>query len=128
MVARKLFICSAIDQCKETVNCCAHKQPHVKTEACIPRECRYAPGSEDVDCVPYPIEKPAEVPVLTNTVVHPIKGEILPEVTTITRVEGYVLTKHDDGLIPELIAESAIKAAVKKQAKRPAIRKKGGAS
>lgn len=101
MVARKLFICSAIDQCKETVNCCAHEHPHVKTEACIPRSCRYAPGSEDVDCVVYPIEKPAEIPT-------PPVPEPEP--------------------VPESTKEQDIKEAVKKQAKRPATKKKGGAS
>ena len=59
MFQRQLFICSAIEQCKETVNCCPHKQPHIKDERCVPRECRYAPGVENIDCVRYPPVTPA---------------------------------------------------------------------
>lgn len=61
---RPQFICSAIEMCQETVNCCPHKQPHIKDERCVPRECRYAPCAENIDCDPYdPAHPRAPVPV-----------------------------------------------------------------
>jgi len=57
-VKRPLFICSAIEKCRETVNCCAHKTPHIKDERCIPRECRHAPDAGLIDCDPYDPENP----------------------------------------------------------------------
>ena len=54
-IRRPLFICSAIAVCKETSCCCPHKMPHIKDERCIPKECRYAPAGQSVDCVPYPM-------------------------------------------------------------------------
>jgi len=64
MVARQLFICSAIEKCRETANCCPHKTPHIKDERCVPRECRYAPGVENIDCDPFdPAQPRAPVPV-----------------------------------------------------------------
>ena len=64
MLARQMFICSAIKQCRELVNCCPHKQPHIKDERCVPRECRYAPGVDNIDCDQYdPANPRAPVPV-----------------------------------------------------------------
>jgi len=64
MVARQLFICSAIEKCRETANCCHHKIPHIKDERCVPRECRYAAGAENIDCDQYdPAHPRAQVPV-----------------------------------------------------------------
>lgn len=71
MLHRTLFICNAIENCKEIANCCVHKAPHIKDERCIPRECRFAPGVESIDCDPYDPENPrAPVPqkVVTRTV------------------------------------------------------------
>ena len=48
---RQLFICSAVETCQEQSNCCAHKQPHIKDERCIPKLCRYGPRDVEVDCV-----------------------------------------------------------------------------
>ena len=48
---RTLFICSAVETCQEQSNCCAHKQPHIKDERCIPKLCRYGPRDVEVDCV-----------------------------------------------------------------------------
>ena len=62
MYQRPLFICSAIEKCRETVNCCPHKKPHLKDERCVPRECRYAPSFESVDCVSYDPANP-NVPI-----------------------------------------------------------------
>jgi hypothetical protein len=75
---RQLFICEAIKDCKETSECCPHKQPHIKDERCVPKECRFGPADKDIDCVLFdpskPQEKkPVEVPV-TKTVATP-KGE-----------------------------------------------------
>jgi len=50
-IRRPLFICSAIAVCKETSCCCPHKMPHIKDERCIPKECRYDPAGQSVDCV-----------------------------------------------------------------------------
>lgn len=115
-LARPLFICSAIEQCRETANCCAHKQPHIKDERCVPRECRYAPNAESVDCVPYPLEKPVapvkyEPAIVTSTTMELIKNE-----SPVPVKEPVVVTQETD-----------IKQAVKKQQKRGS-RKKAGAS
>jgi hypothetical protein len=89
MLARKLFICSAIEKCQEKTNCCPHKQPHIKDERCVPRECRYATvGIERIDCVPY---EPASTK--DSEPVHSSEFSIKPDViasepVTITKIEG----------------------------------------
>ena len=101
---RPQFICSAIEQCKETVNCCLHKQPHIKDERCVPRECRYAPGVENIDCVRYPQVTPT---VPDNPVEQKIKEK--------NEAEEAKIQKE----VPELeepAQEQDIKDAVKKQA------------
>jgi hypothetical protein len=131
-IKRKQFICSVIEKCREKVNCCAHKIPHIKDERCIPRECRYAPMGEIVDCDPYDPENP-RAPISAR--VAPVKtveqrmkeqtisvtvDEATSETLAVLEVKGDTV-KHDDSLIPDLIAETAtqeidIKEAVKKQA------------
>lgn len=75
---RPLFICSAIETCKETANCCAHKKPHIKDERCVLRECRHAPGIENIDCVPYDPEKTATTSTTTSNVVPDTRTFITP--------------------------------------------------
>ena len=117
---RQQFICSAIEQCKEIVNCCAHKQPHIKDERCVPRECRYAPKVENIDCDLYDPEHPrAPIP----EPVAPVKtvAEVMQE------KEHQAETTPIGGLEEEK-KEIDIKEAVKKQAsQRPVttIKKKG---
>jgi hypothetical protein len=152
---RQLFICSAIEKCQETVNCCPHKQPHIKDERCVPRECRYAPGISNIDCDSYdPAHPRAPVPVPVAPIktveqkmnekigIHngdtfnvTMSGTIEPEGTitqTPLAISKKDSIKHDDGLIPDLIAKSVmqdldIKEAVKKAAQRPVtVIKKGG--
>ena len=132
---RPQFICSAIEQCKETVNCCPHKQPHIKDERCVPRECRYALGAVDIDCVPYDPEKPS-VPVPELVPVSPAKiREIPAEATTDPDLVAgkLVMTENSEMMVVKSPVESSkeqdIKEAVKKQAasKKPAkSAKKGG--
>jgi hypothetical protein len=69
---RPLFICEALETCKETSNCCAHKRPHIKDERCIPKVCRFGPEGKEIDCVKVDAEKKPE----TVT-----KAEIVAEVT-----------------------------------------------
>lgn len=64
---RNMFICSVIEQCREKADCCPHKKPHIKGESCVPRQCRYAPDAETIDCDLYdpahpraPIIEPAK--------------------------------------------------------------------
>ena len=116
---RQLFICSAIEQCRETVNCCPHKQPHIKDERCIPRECRYAPGVEVVDCDPVDPEHPrapVPQPVVTKTVEETLKAKIVEE--AMKPEESEILLEHAS-------KEQGIKEAVKKAAQRPVTVKKG---
>lgn len=129
MIARKLFICSAIAQCQETVNCCAHKQPHIKDERCIPRECRYAPAAENIDCVLYEKEKPV-VPVTEPVVpvkqvnVMPMNDPVAPikPVEPVLKIEDTAPAKEPIPAPEEVTQEINIKAAVKKQA---STKKKG---
>ena len=109
MFQRQLFICSAIEQCKETVNCCPHKQPHIKDDRCVPRECRYAPGVENIDCVRYPLVTPA-VPA-ADAPVTAVEQHIKEE----NEAEKAKIQKE----VPEPVKpaqEQDIKDAVKKQA------------
>lgn len=82
---RQLFICSAVETCQETTNCCPHKQPHIKDERCIPKLCRYGPPDQEVDCVladpvnphvpkarPVPVEEKKPEPV--ESVKEPAKA------------------------------------------------------
>jgi len=104
MFQRQLFICSAIEQCKETVNCCPHKAPHIKDERCVPRECRYAPGAE-IDCVKYPVETaPSSSP--QKPVIPPTPTEEL-------------FKKAQEKKEETPAQEQDIKAAVKKQSAAP---------
>lgn len=89
MIQRQHFICSAIEKCKETVNCCQHKKPHIKDEACVPRVCRYVPDVERVDCDPYdpanpraPIILPPEPVKTVEQVMKEKIREIEPEMTS----------------------------------------------
>ena len=81
---RPLFICSAIEQCTEKVNCCSHKQPHIKDERCVPKECRYAPAGVNVDCDPFDPENP-RVPIPAP--VAPVKTveQVMKEKNTVTQ-------------------------------------------
>ena len=117
---RQLFICSAIEKCQETVNCCPHKQPHIKDERCVPRECRYAPGVESIDCDLYDSENPrapVPEPIITKTVEQVMKEK---EITISEGKEIVTLTE-------EVTHEVDIKEAVKKAAQLPVtVIKKGG--
>jgi len=146
MLARKLFICSAIEKCQETVNCCPHKKPHIKDERCVPRECRYAPDVESIDCDPYDPEHPrvpGQEPVAQVKTVEQTLKEVAGEtvVDQILKEKIIEKVKEDIASIPgiELVGdikvetfqeqEQDIKEAVKKQAasKKPAkSAKKGG--
>jgi hypothetical protein len=98
---RKIFVCEKIEQCTEQANCCPHKQPHIKDERCIPKECRFGPKGEEVDCVPFDPEKPkvqvpAPVPVpAVKTVAdivnapEPVEAHIN---ATVTSKEGDTIT------------------------------------
>ena len=117
---RQLFICSAIEKCQETVNCCPHKQPHIKDERCVPRECRYAPGVANIDCDlcdPENPRAPIPEPIITKTVEQVMKEK---EITISEGKEIVTLTE-------EVTHEVDIKEAVKKAAQRPVtVIKKGG--
>jgi len=103
---RQQFICSAIEQCTEKVNCCAHKTPHIKDERCVPKECRYAPAGVNVDCDPYDPENPRVpipapvAPVKTVeqvmkekfVIAEPVKAEPVKEEPVITFVEPEAVT------------------------------------
>lgn len=117
---RPQFICSAIEMCQETAQCCPHKQPHIKDERCVPRECRYALGAESIDCVPYVPEKP-NVPVsqpvepVTETV---LEQKPLPSQRPIEYKEGpktEVAKDAGKAIVPQ---EETIKEAVKKKAQK----------
>ena len=143
---RQQFICSAIEQCKETVNCCFHKTPHIKDERCVPKQCRYAPGVSNVDCDPFDPEKPRVpipapvAPVKTveqvmrekYVIAEPVKAEPVKEEPVITFVEAETVAipeedpllkdmkeKEEKGkfvTLDEAAKELGIKEAVKKQA------------
>lgn len=135
---RQHFICSAIEQCRETTNCCVHKTPHIKDERCVPRECRYAPGADSIDCDPFdPANPRAPVPVKTppaKTVEQRMK-EIVGEQPVQKAIEeesakveqdakglGLDVTLVDE---PEKAAqELGIKEAVKKAQKKGPGKKK----
>jgi hypothetical protein len=73
---RQHFICEAIGDCMETAFCCPHKQPHIKDERCVPKECRFGPVGKAVDCVLFNPAKPVEEPVKKPEPVK--KEEVLP--------------------------------------------------
>lgn len=131
MVARQLFICSAIEKCRETVNCCPHKIPHIKDERCVPRECRYAPGAENIDCDPF---DPAHPRAPVKAPVAPVKTVEQKMKETVEYVQGPVtketleLIKRNEDPIPErepvakpeeVTKEQDIKEAVKKASQKP---------
>ena len=72
MIRRPLFICSGIAVCKETANCCPHKMPHIKDERCIPRECRYGPAGQSVDCIPYNPEAQVQKVIIPPAKLEPV--------------------------------------------------------
>lgn len=129
MIKRPMFICSAIEHCKETANCCPHKQAHIKDERCVPRECRYAPGVDNIDCVPYDPETPrvpVPVPPAPVKTVEQTMREISPEATTDPEFSaGKLFTaggKDSELLLvknQEPTKDQDIKEAVKKAAQRP---------
>lgn len=126
MFKRQMFICSAIEKCRETVNCCPHKQPHIKDERCVPRECRYAPGVGNIDCDLYDPENPrapVPEPVITKTVEQAMKENIV-----FTMNEGKETVEFVT--LDEVAKEQDIKEAVKEAAQRPVTvikaQKKGG--
>ena len=123
---RQTFICSAIEQCRETVNCCAHKTAHIKDERCVPRECRYALSAGNIDCDAYDPENPrAPVPevVETRTVEQVMKAKEQEETVTLS---GNIAPSPAP--IEEATQEQSIKEAVKEAAQRPVKKdqKKGG--
>jgi len=126
---RQTFICSAIEQCRETVNCCAHKTAHIKDERCVPRECRYALSAGNIDCDAYDPENPrAPVPevVETRTVEQVMKAKEQEE-----KFLKDVKEKEETGefvTLDEAAKELGIKEAVKEAAQRPVKKdqKKGG--
>ena len=127
---RQLFICSEIEQCQEKTNCCAHKTPHIKDERCIPRECRYAPGAENVDCDPVDPENPRTpipVPVApAKTVENVLKAKyVIAEPVKEPVKEVSVIES-----VKTISKETEIKEAVKKQAAAPkkGSKKKAGES
>ena len=143
MLARQHFICSAIEQCQEKVNCCPHKTPHIKDERCVPRECRYAPGISNIDCDPFdPAHPRAPVPVPVapiKTVEQKMKEQTISvtvDETTPELIDAFIQVKgdsikHDDGLVADIISETVtqeidIKEQVKKAAasQRPVTVKK----
>jgi hypothetical protein len=137
MVARQLFICSAIEKCRETVNCCPHKIPHIKDERCVPRECRYAPGAENIDCDPF---DPAHPRAPVKAPVAPVKTveQEMKEPKTATEAhieqekaallikeeENKSVIQDEDGQIEtrpiEPTKEQDIKEAVKKASQKSA--------
>jgi hypothetical protein len=140
MFARQLFICSAIKDCQEKVNCCPHKLPHIKDERCVPRECRYALGAEDIDCIKYDPDNPA-VPVPAKvapakTVEETLKAKIVEQKVTVTVDEATpellaVLEKIEetgefvplDQAAKELGIKDAVKKAATKRPKKTAAKK-----
>ena len=116
MLARQMFICSAIKQCRELVNCCPHKQPHIKDERCVPRECRYAPGVENIDCDQYDPENPrAPVPVP----VEPVKTVEQKMKETEDPLLKDVKEKEETGeFVP--LDEAAKELGIKEQVKKTA--------
>jgi hypothetical protein len=130
---RQQFICSAIEQCTEKANCCAHKTPHIKDERCVPKECRYAPAGVNVDCDPYDPENPrAPIPVPVAPVktveqvmrekyviAEPVKAEPVKEEPAIVFVEPETVAIPEEVTLVlenEATQEINIKEAVKKQA------------
>ena len=138
---RQTFICSAIEQCRETVNCCPHKQPHIKDERCVPRECRYAPGVGNIDCDPFDLEHP-RVPIPpvieTRTVEQVMKekevlknGDILDATISGTIESDGKIKLESVAISKETAKELDIKEAVKEAAQHPVTivkpaHKKGG--
>ncbi len=128
-IKRPLFICSVIEKCREKVDCCAHKIPHIKDERCVPRQCRYAPGVENVDCDQVDPEHPRvpiPEPIETRTV-----EEVMREKEQEEKLLKDVKEKEEAGefvTLDEAAKELGIKEEVKKQAaRRPVtITKKGG--
>ena len=124
---RQTFICSAIEQCRETVNCCAHKTAHIKDERCVPRECRYAPGAGNIDCDLHDPEHPRvpiPEPVETRTV-----EQVMKEALKAKEQEVEIPGTIEPAPVPveETPQEQDIKEAVKEAAQRPAtVKKKGG--
>ena len=130
---RQQFICSAIEQCQEKVNCCFHKTPHIKDERCVPKQCRYAPGISNVDCDPFdpanprvPIPAPV-APVKTveqvmrekYVIAEPVKAEPVKEEPPITFIEPEAVAIPEEVTLVlenEATQEINIKEAVKKQA------------
>lgn len=73
---RQKFICNHVQDCKETASCCPHKIPHIKDERCVPKECRYGPVGEKVDCVPVGEEKkPDPVKVIEHAELKSVSVE-----------------------------------------------------
>jgi hypothetical protein len=145
---RQHFICSAIEQCRETSNCCPHKTPHIKDERCVPRECRYAPGADSIDCDPFDPENPrAPVPAKAQTVktVEQRMKENIPSEPIVTLIDDpepmtpedlelykrncVIDTVPSDETVPEVLSqkqekEQDIKEAVKKAQKKGPGKKK----
>ena len=124
---RQTFICSAIEQCRETVNCCAHKTAHIKDERCVPRECRYALDFGIIDCDLHDPEHPRvpiPEPIETRTVEQVMKEKIIEKVKEdIASIPGIELV--GEVKVESVSAqEQDIKEAVKEAAQRPVTVKK----
>ena len=117
---RQQFICSAIEQCQEKVNCCFHKTPHIKDERCVPKQCRYAPAGVNVDCDPFDPENPRvpiPVPVAPVKTVELVMKEKFV-IAEPVKAEPIVAPVEETTLVleNEVTQEINIKEAVKKQA------------
>jgi hypothetical protein len=133
-IKRPLFICSEIEKCREKVDCCAHKIPHIKDERCVPRECRYALGAGSIDCDLHDPEHPRvpiPEPIETRTVEQMMKEkEVLKNGDSITvKMSGTI--EPATSPVEETPQEQDIKEAVKEAAQRPVTiikpaHKKGG--
>ena len=111
---RQLFICSAVETCQEQSNCCAHKQPHIKDERCIPKLCRYGPRDVEVDCV---LADPVNPHVPKAKIGVPLKPEPVEE----KKPEPVKLADAGIEMTPETVEEKP------EPAQRPVtLRKKPG--